>query len=148
VTSRFTLDERLQQDSYPLGKSDSSILLLMRNALFPWFIVVPYTTETELYLLPSSTQKLLLKQINTISHFIKETLLADKINVATIGNVVSQLHIHIVGRKHDDVCWPAVVWGTEHFTPYSRQDLIHITASARVALSNVFLINELLSEQG
>ncbi|MFV2056240.1 MAG: HIT domain-containing protein [Thiohalomonadales bacterium] len=142
MVCRYTLDQRLRQDSYPLGESDSSILLLMRNALFPWFIIVPHTAETELYLLPESTQKILLKQINTISLFIKETLLVDKINVATIGNVVSQFHIHIVGRKHDDVCWPGVVWGTDQFSPYSREDLIHITASARVALSNVFLIDE------
>jgi len=102
---------------------DSSMLRLARNALFPWFVIIPRTTEIEFYRLDTQHQGMLLEQISLISRFVEETFEIEKLNVATIGNIVSQMHIHVVGRRHDDPCWPGVVWGCEHFRPYEDDDV-------------------------
>jgi diadenosine tetraphosphate (Ap4A) HIT family hydrolase len=107
----FTLDKRLQNDCHVMGELQQSLLLLMDNAHYPWFILVPKTHETEFYRLERETQSVLLDGINGLSDFIQSHFAVDKLNVATIGNVVSQMHIHVVGRYHTDPCWPGVVWG-------------------------------------
>lgn len=138
-----SLDQRLKRDCYQIGRSEPSELLLMRNALFPWFVIVPYTEELEFYRLPEKAQLQLLKQVNGISLFLKESLLVHKINVATIGNVVSQMHIHIVGRFTNDVCWPNVVWGADQFSAYSNADLDQLIQAASTALSSQFQIDKI-----
>ena len=119
----FSLDQRLKSDTYRLGELDNSVLLLSKNALFPWFILVPTTNEVEFHKLDSDYQQQLQQHINAIADFIETEFSTDKINIATIGNVVSQLHIHIIGRDRHDPCWPSVVWGTEHFEPYTESEL-------------------------
>lgn len=94
-------------------------MLLMNDARLPWFILVPHTEVQELYLLPAARQAELLARVNRLSAFIREELGADKLNVAAIGNVVRQLHVHVVGRRVDDHCWPGVVWGTGPGQPYT-----------------------------
>jgi diadenosine tetraphosphate (Ap4A) HIT family hydrolase len=117
------LDTRLQQDTYFLGYMDGVCLLLSRNAYFPWFILVPDTQETEFYRLPRETQLQLLNLINRLSRFVEKYFSVDKLNVATIGNVVSQMHVHVVGRTIGDPCWPGVVWGCDQFKGYSEGQL-------------------------
>ena len=122
----FYIDKRLAADSYQLGKIDDNLLLLSKNALFPWFILAPITQETELHKLNYVQQAKIQQPINALARFIEEHFVTDKINIASIGNIVSQLHIHIIGRKHSDACWPGVVWGTTHFTDYKTGDVIII----------------------
>jgi len=107
----FTLDPRLAADCHVIGWIGSCHLLLADAAELPWFIVVPETDETELADLPEALQIELLEHARTLSHFIRGHFSVDKLNVAAIGNVVSQLHLHVVGRRRDDYCWPGVVWG-------------------------------------
>lgn len=105
-----------------MGHLQCSELLLMDNTLYPWFILVPRTDETEFYLLDRMLQTNLIAEINNIAAFIKHAHpTIDKINIATIGNIVRQLHIHIVGRHQGDMAWPGVVWGTTAKSPYSDQ---------------------------
>jgi diadenosine tetraphosphate (Ap4A) HIT family hydrolase len=132
------LDERLQKDSYALGFMESSRLLLSRNAHFPWFILVPDTRKTEFYELAKAQQHLLLEQINRLSAFISRHFSIDKLNVATIGNVVSQMHIHIVGRHHSDVCWPGVVWGNSQFQDYPDGEVESIRDKLELDLLEAF----------
>ena len=117
------LDKRLETDCYLLGHfnrdGNSTKLLLSRNAYFPWFILVPDTSETDFYKLDQEQQLLLLEQINQLSTFIEAHFSVFKLNIATIGNVVSQMHIHVVGRQQDDACWPGVVWGCDKFKAYN-----------------------------
>lgn len=121
--SDFQLDPGLRQDCLILGGWDSSLLLLLNNALVPWFIIVPRTQVTELYELSAEQQSGLQAQINSLSRFLKEQLSVDKINVAAIGNIVSQLHIHVVGRSVGDFCWPGVVWGADKKRPYDQPEV-------------------------
>jgi diadenosine tetraphosphate (Ap4A) HIT family hydrolase len=110
--SGFSLDQRLAADCIRLGHTSACELLLFDNRLFrPWFILVPHTTETELIDLEDKMVHRVMHQIGELSRFVRNEFHPDKINTATIGNVVSQLHIHIVARYHVDPCWPATVWG-------------------------------------
>jgi len=122
------LDTRLANDCHILGKLDISLLLLMNNSLVPWFILVPETDETEITDLSKTDQEILLKEINLISDFVKDNFDVPKLNIAAIGNIVSQLHIHIVGRSPSDYCWPNVVWGTKEKEPYTDERVKEITA--------------------
>ena len=127
----FQLDQQLQQDSFVLGELQHSLLLLMNNALVPWFILVPKTDKTELYELPDNIQTGVLSEINSLSKFVKDEFCVDKLNVAAIGNVVKQLHIHVIGRRDDDYCWPGVVWGRPEKTPYNKEAIDHIIAKLK-----------------
>ena len=124
----FQLDTQLQKDCYVLGELECSLLLLMNNSLVPWFIIVPKTDKTEFYELESDIQATVMNEINALSRFIKDEFCVDKLNVAAIGNVVKQLHIHVIGRHGDDYCWPGVVWGQPEKTPYTDQAIEHIIA--------------------
>lgn len=135
----FELDPRLAADCHRLGMVEGSELLLMNNAYFPWLILVPHSHHTEFYQLEVHQQQLLLGHINTLSDFIKQHFRCDKLNIATIGNIVSQLHIHIIGRRHDDPCWPGVVWGTQHRTPYSHTDAQTIKNALSDRIGNAFI---------
>ncbi|MCB1763369.1 MAG: HIT family protein [Gammaproteobacteria bacterium] len=119
----FRLHPRLKEDSHPLGWLDRSYLLLSRNALFPWFILVPETKETEFHELEPIVQAELLDQINLLARFVATEYPIDKMNIGMIGNIVSQLHVHLVGRNHRDSCWPGVVWGYDGFKPYPPDEV-------------------------
>ena len=128
------LDYRLEQDCIKLGTINNNLLLLMNNSLIPWFILVPpnsFDNSTasvidEFDLLPFDLQVSLLKQINLLSTFLRKQFQVDKINIASIGNIVRQLHLHIVGRSTEDYCWPDVVWGNNKQQPWEEQQLTEL----------------------
>ena len=110
--SGFSLDSRLTADCIEMGYTPDCELLLFNNRLFhPWFILVPHTKESELIDLEAEQLHNVMHQIGELSRFVRHEFRPDKINAATIGNVVRQLHIHIVARYHKDPCWPGTVWG-------------------------------------
>ena len=133
-TDGFELDARLASDCLILGKLDCSLLLLMNNSLLPWFILVPLTQETEIYQLPREQQLQLLEEINMLSDFINSEFSIEKLNVAAIGNIVKQLHVHIVGRHSSDYCWPGVVWGADQSEPYTDTEVHRIRRSLLIRL--------------
>jgi len=102
--TEFTLDPRLENDCWPLGTLHGLRLLLMNNSQVPWFILVPETSATELFELEPPLQNALANAVDALSRVTKETLGAEKLNVAAIGNVVSQMHIHVVRRSTTDFC--------------------------------------------
>lgn len=124
----FQLDPQLQKDCIVLGELQHSLLLLMNNALVSWFILVPKTDKTELYELASDMQAGVWAEINAVSKFVNDEFCIDKLNVAAIGNVVQQLHIHVIGRQHEDYCWPGVVWGRPEKELYKKEAIDHIMA--------------------
>ncbi|MEJ2465689.1 MAG: HIT family protein [Candidatus Thiodiazotropha sp.] len=134
MNADFTLDERLARDGYRLAELPLCELLLMNNALLPWFILVPRVDVVEMHEMPSLQQRALMEEINLVSRFIQQTFAPDKLNTAAIGNIVRQLHIHIVARKQDDICWPGVVWGVEQRTDYEQSTLNAIIRQLRAFL--------------
>jgi len=109
----FELHRQLLADCHPIGRLTLSHVLLQRNASLPWLILVPEVGAEvrELFELNPADRRVLDAEIDTLARYLKHSLGAQKINVAAIGNIVPQLHIHVVGRHPGDPCWPGVVWG-------------------------------------
>ncbi len=135
----FILDERLQQDTVTLGNFPLCQLLLMNDASYPWFILVPRREEvSELFQLDPADQQLLWREATALAEIVKDTFGADKMNVATLGNVVSQLHVHVIARRRGDTAWPAPVWGFQGAKPYSEAQLAAIKQKLKLVLTDGF----------
>ena len=122
----FSLNRRLKEDCTLLLEQQEVSFLLNQNAEVFWFILVPHTQETEFHQLAPVMQQNLLGQINRLSAFIQDSFNVDKLNVALIGNVVAQMHIHIIGRRSSDAYWPDVVWGKTYEKTYTAQQVDEI----------------------
>jgi diadenosine tetraphosphate (Ap4A) HIT family hydrolase len=111
----FKIHPQLSNDCIVLGELPACTLLLMNNASLPWFILVPRNDRSavELTDLAFDVQTLVLKEINTVASLVKAESCVEKLNIAALGNIVPQLHIHIVGRSTTDYCWPKLVWVAE-----------------------------------
>lgn len=116
----FQLDQRLQHDCFALLELEGIHYLLHKNAEVVWFILVPCSPVTELFLLDGGLKARLYSQIDRVSEYLELHFEVDKINVAAIGNVVAQLHVHVVGRRRDDAYWPDVVWGRAYSQEYDE----------------------------
>jgi diadenosine tetraphosphate (Ap4A) HIT family hydrolase len=135
----FTLDPRLQQDTLLVGDFALCRLLLMNDAQFPWFILVPRREAvSELFQLDIADQHLLWQETTELAETLKDTFAADKMNIANLGNMVSQLHMHVIVRRRDDAAWPAPVWGKLPAQPYSAEQLTAVMAKLRMALADDF----------
>ncbi len=102
---------QLEQDSHYLGALGSGSVLLHRNASLPWFILVPDTELEDVLDLPADLLARVMADCQQLSRFIKQELGFAKVNFAGLGNVVPQLHLHVIGRAVGDACWPQPVWG-------------------------------------
>jgi diadenosine tetraphosphate (Ap4A) HIT family hydrolase len=123
----FALHPRLQNDTSFVGDWALSRVLLMNDARFPWFILVPRRDSLhEIHDLMPEDSELLIKEITHASQSLKFIAGADKINIGALGNIVPQLHVHILARRSDDVAWPGPVWGCGAPVPYenSVQDVL------------------------
>jgi diadenosine tetraphosphate (Ap4A) HIT family hydrolase len=134
----FVLHPRLRGDTWPLGESQASHLLLMNNALVPWLILVPKTEETELYRLGPSLRGLVRAEVDALCDFLESELKPHKLNVATLGNLVPQLHIHLVARNREDVFWPGPVWGRQERRDYQTEEVERLRARVREVLGDRF----------
>lgn len=115
----FELDPRLAADTLPLADLPLCRALLMNDARYPWVVLVPRVASvSEVFELSQEDQTKLWQEATQLGAAMKEAFHGDKLNIATLGNVVSQLHIHLVVRYVDDASWPAPVWGNGTPTPY------------------------------
>jgi diadenosine tetraphosphate (Ap4A) HIT family hydrolase len=111
TTLPFSLHPQLRRDFRVLGRAGRAWLLLRHNAALPWFLLVPETACTELFELPADLRQELVARADVLAAFAKNYFKADKINTAAIGNIVSQLHLHVIARRREDCCWPQAAWG-------------------------------------
>jgi len=105
------IDLQLLIDCHYLGRLSACDVLLHRNASVPWFILVPDTELDDVLDLPPEQARDVLAECAAVSALIKQELGYSKVNFAGLGNVVSQMHLHIIGRSRSDACWPQPVWG-------------------------------------
>ena len=129
--SRFEIHPQLLHGCHRLGQLRLCHILLHKNAAVPWLILVPETVSTgDLLDLPEHVRNVALDEAAIAARFIKNEFAVSKINFAAIGNVVSQLHLHVVGRCANDPCWPAPVWGNLVETDgYSTERIANLTAA-------------------
>jgi len=103
---------QLLADCHYLGALSVCDVLLNRNAAVPWFILVPDTQLQDVLDLPQDQACAVLAECSAVSAFIKQELAYSKVNFAGLGNVVPQMHLHVIGRSTADACWPQPVWGS------------------------------------
>lgn len=120
----FALHPVLKADTLPIIDLALCRVLLMRDATYPWLILVPRVPEMrELIDLSPADCTTVMREIRTASHVLCAVYQPDKLNVAALGNQVPQLHIHVIARYHSDPAWPRPVWGATPPTPYSPTQL-------------------------
>lgn len=136
----FSFDSRLLADCVVLGKFDLCHVLLMRDANYPWLVLVPDRADkVEVFDLSEEDQKQLNIESNVLLMFLKKEFKADKMNVAALGNVVSQLHIHHIVRYKNDIAWPKPVWGIFPAKSYNDDELNSLVSKLCGGLNNLGL---------
>jgi len=132
----FQLHPRLEQDCIFIGRFNLCRLLMMNDSQYPWFILVPEIADlSEIYQLTKPERELLLEESCFLAENLAVLYNADKMNVATIGNLVPQLHIHHIVRYQTDKAWPAPVWGKFAAVPYSEQQIADTLSRIRGRLA-------------
>ncbi len=118
------LHPQLSKDCYLLGRFSLCRLLLARDSNYPWFILVPDREDiTEIYQLSEPDRSQLLLESSLLAEFLVKSFAADKLNIAALGNLVPQLHLHHVVRYQTDSAWPAPIWGKCAATAYDDRSL-------------------------
>ena len=119
MTSAFQLDSRLEADTIPVGDLALSSVLLLNDARFPWFVLVPRIEgASELTDVSDEQSAQLMQEIRIATRVMLELSGPDKVNVGALGNMVAQLHIHVIGRFRSDPAWPGPAWGYGTKAPY------------------------------
>jgi diadenosine tetraphosphate (Ap4A) HIT family hydrolase len=112
ATPEFSLHPQLAQDTVAIGDLALSRLLIHKDANYAWLVLVPRCVGiTEIVDLDASARSQLMNEIADVSQVLKDVTQCDKINVAALGNMVPQLHVHIIARRKTDAAWPRPVWG-------------------------------------
>jgi len=124
----WSLHPQLAQDTVPLGDLPLARVLLANDANYPWLILVPRRPGlTEILDLDPNEQVQLLGEIDAAARALKAVTECEKLNIAALGNVVAQLHVHVIARRHSDAAWPKPVWGAatpSAYVPAVRDGLI------------------------
>lgn len=133
--SAFLLDPRLEVDTFPVLDLPLASVRLMDDSRFPWVILVPRRPDlAELIDLDGEARAVLTAEIDTASRALKTLTGCDKLNVAALGNMVRQLHIHVIARFTGDAAWPGPVWGVGERRTYAAPQAMLLVARLREAL--------------
>jgi diadenosine tetraphosphate (Ap4A) HIT family hydrolase len=108
----WSLHTQLQKDTIDIGDLPLSRVLVVKDAHYPWLMLVPRRADAvEIIDLDEAEQGQLMTEINRVGRALKEITKCDKLNIAALGNVVPQLHVHVIARRSSDAAWPRPVWG-------------------------------------
>jgi diadenosine tetraphosphate (Ap4A) HIT family hydrolase len=129
---RWTLHAQLQSDTSTIGDLPLSRLLLANDANYPWLLLVPRREGTsEIIDLSEADLIELSTEIARASRALKAVTACDKLNIAALGNVVPQLHVHVIARRRNDAAWPKPVWGAVPARDYDPADRERLVAALR-----------------
>lgn len=132
----FVLDARLAADSLHIADGPLSQLRLMDDARFPWLVIVPRVANASEWVdLPGDQQRLLLAEINQAAGLLRGLQPCDKLNIGALGNIVRQLHVHVVARREGDAAWPGPVWGSGRGVPYPEDARETLLQRLRMAIA-------------
>lgn len=136
----FSLHPRLEADTVVVGELPLSLLLLSKDANYPWCILVPKREDVgEIYELEEEDQIQLLWESSLVGQTLMALFEGDKLNVATLGNMVPQLHFHHVVRYQNDIAWPGPIWGAQPAASYEPTELEARVELLRNALKEEFI---------
>jgi len=124
VSVGFVLDARLQADSVFVADGPLSQVRLIDDTRFPWLVLVPRVADASEWIdLDGGQQRLLLAELNQLSLLLRAEPGVQKLNIGALGNIVRQLHVHLVGRHEGDAAWPGPVWGSGAAQRHAAEDL-------------------------
>lgn len=124
ASSPWTLHPQLEKDTVNIGDLPLSRVLVIKDANYPWLLLVPRRPDvTELIDLNEVEQAQLTTEINRVARALKDVSKPDKLNIAALGNMVPQLHVHIIARRIGDAAWPRPVWGMVPALDHDPQEL-------------------------
>ncbi len=131
----FELHQQLLIDTSVVGHFELSLVLLHKDSNFPWCILVPMRSNVEeIRQLAQADQVQLLQESSRLVEVMEDLFAPDKMNIATLGNLVPQLHVHHVARYKTDPCWPQPIWGKVDVAPYTEIDQADRIQRLRFAL--------------
>ena len=132
----FALDDRLANDSVSVTITGLCDVRLMKDRRWPWLLLVPRRPGiSEIFELTPLDQVLLTFETNKVGAALKTVTGATKINVGALGNIVRQLHVHVIARFEGDTNWPGPIWGHDKAEPYADEDMNSFIAKLRDTLS-------------
>lgn len=136
VQLEFELDPQLKADTVLLGEFPLSLVLMHRDANYPWCILVPKLNgKFEIHHLAVTDREQLMRESCHLAEVMADLFVPDKMNVAALGNMVPQLHLHHVARFKDDAAWPGPMWGKAPAKAFSESDLTKRVSRLRSALA-------------
>ncbi|KFB11341.1 HIT domain-containing protein [Nitratireductor basaltis] len=134
-TTAFQLDDRLARDSHPVSRLDLCELRLANDSRWPWLILVPMVADAvEIHDLREGDQLALARETAKVAQLLKKITGCTKINSGALGNVVRQLHVHVVARNEGDPGWPGPIWGHGKAEPYDEADRQKLIGAIRESL--------------
>ncbi|WP_299809161.1 HIT domain-containing protein [uncultured Roseibium sp.] len=135
--SFFNLNPRLEGDSYFVADLPLCAVRLMKDATYPWLMLIPRKQDmVEIIDLDEQDQQQLIKEIARASKVLRSVINCEKLNVAALGNQVSQLHVHVIARFRDDAAWPGPVWGAVPAQPYEPEKADDLIEQLRDAFAS------------
>ncbi len=138
MSDTFQLHEFLQRDAIELVDLPLSTLLLMNDSNYPWFVLVPRVDNVQdIYQLDWQQQQQFLNESSLLSEILMQLYQGTKMNVAALGNICPQLHVHHIVRFADDIAWPKPVWGEVAMKAYSDNELMQVKDKVLPALAKI-----------
>lgn len=132
MRKKFAVDPAIENDSIFVTDLIYSSLYLKRDKDNPWFVIVPKKADAvELIDLSHEEQTVLMEEITIVSDFLKKTFNPTKLNVGNLGNIVKQLHIHVIARYEGDRAWPGPIWGTQTTLEFTQDETLEIIRKFR-----------------
>jgi diadenosine tetraphosphate (Ap4A) HIT family hydrolase len=136
-SSDFVLDKRLEADTRLVASLALCDVRLMNDERFPWLVLVPRRAGlVEITDLSADEQSTLWQEVNRATSALRAIAPCDKLNIGALGNVVPQLHVHVVARRECDAAWPGPVWGSGSAQPYAETSLSMLRCALQQALAN------------
>ncbi|WP_424683176.1 HIT domain-containing protein [Frateuria sp. YIM B11624] len=133
----FLLDPRLAADTLPVARLDLCELRLMNDERFAWLVLVPQRAGlVEIADLTPSERTLLWHEVERAGAALRAVAPCDKLNLGALGNIVRQLHVHVVARREGDAAWPGPVWGNGPAEPYPEAARMSLVGELQTALSS------------
>lgn len=138
----FCIDERIQSTCFTLGDWPLSRVLLKNEKNYPWLILVPRKVGIqEIFQLESDERFILMEEIHQLSLVVHRYFKTDKLNIGALGNIVSQLHIHVVGRNKNDILWPQGIWQASFDASAYEKNILDVHLSELTPLVNAIKFN-------
>ena len=132
------LHQRLREDTIEIVRLKLSLVLLMNDSSFPWLVLVPLIEGLqEVHELSIEDRCVLIEEISTASEILQQLYSPDKINIGALGNVVPQLHVHVIGRFRTDRAWPGPVWGSGSAKPYAAKALETVSTKIKESFQQI-----------